>query len=54
MVAKNDMESIKNRIEFFKRLIDDNSNPIYRRSGLYGISSVGVALYQRNVRSQNL
>jgi hypothetical protein len=49
MVAKNDMECIKFRIELFKKLTEDG-NPIFKRSGLYGISAIGVALYQRNVR----
>jgi len=43
------MEAIKIKIVAFTKLTEDFSQAAYRRAGLYGISAVGVALYQRNV-----
>jgi len=43
------MDNIKIKIELFKKLTEDYSQAAYRRAGLYGLSAVGVALYQRNV-----
>lgn len=43
------MDAIKLKIELFKKLTEDYSQAAYRRAGLYGLSAVGVALYQRNV-----
>ena len=42
-------EAIKIKIVAFTRLTEDFSQAAYRRAGLYGLSAVGVALYQRNV-----
>ena len=49
LAGKGDMEAIKIKIVAFTRLTEDFSQAAYRRAGLYGISAVGVALYQRNV-----
>ena len=50
LAGKGDMEAIKIKIIAFTKLTEDFSQANYRRAGLYGLSAVGVALYQRNVR----
>ena len=50
LAGKGDMETIKMKIIAFTKLTEDFSQANYRRAGLYGLSAVGVALYQRNVR----
>lgn len=44
------MDAIKIKIDLFKKLTEDFGQAAFRRAGLYGLSAVGVALYQRNVR----
>lgn len=50
-VNRNEMDAIKMRIDQFKKLTEDFGQAAFRRAGLYGLSAVGVALYQRNVSS---
>lgn len=49
--ARNELDQIKNKIDVFKKLTEDYSQANFRRAGLYGLSAIGVALYQRNVSS---
>lgn len=49
MATKGDMEAIKTKVFAFTKLTEDFSQAAYRRAGLYGLSAIGVALYQRNV-----
>lgn len=51
LATKGDMEAIKIKIVAFSKLTEDFSQAAYRRAGLYGLSAVGVALYQRNKRT---
>lgn len=48
-VNRGEMDAIKLKIDLFKKLTEDFSQAAYRRAGLYGLSAVGVALFQRNV-----
>ena len=52
LAAKGDMEAIKIKVFGFTKLTEDFSQAAYRRAGLYGLSAIGVALYQRNVSQQ--
>ena len=54
LAGKGDMEAIRIKIIAFTKLTEDFSQANYRRAGLYGLSAVGVALYQRNVRLINV
>ncbi len=49
LAVKGDMEAIKIKVFAFTKLTEDFSQAAYRRAGLYGLSAIGVALYQRNV-----
>ena len=45
------MDGIKLRIIIFEKLTQEWSQSTQRRAGLYGLSAIGVALYQKDVRS---
>lgn len=47
MVLNQDDEGIKRKINAFKNMIELEDNPQRRRSGLYGISVIAIALYQK-------
>ena len=45
LAAKGDNEGIKLRIMVFEKLTQEWSQSTSRRSGLYGLSAIGVALF---------
>lgn len=49
LAVKGDNEGIKLRIMVFEKLTQEWSTYTSRRAGLYGLSAIGVALYQKNV-----
>jgi hypothetical protein len=48
-IMNNEMDAIKLRIDLYKKLTEEYSQAAYRRAGLFGLSAIGIALFQRHV-----